>query len=137
MSKMRLPKMDVIRFNESDVIVASGAVRKTANITGIGRPEGDLGIILNGTTYTSVSNHGNEFSQVVGEYLGLGKDYFPENNQVFFYANGSYLNANNVLSYDSPNMDTNGFYKPFNGDYYWDPTRTNSTSSIVGGFVHQ
>ena len=60
MSKMRVPKMDVVRFKESDVIVASGGlpnfIKVTGfndNISGNGTVEYN-GVIYNKSNYTDL-----------------------------------------------------------------------------------
>ena len=52
MSKMKMPEMDVVRFNESDVIVASGDP-KTFSLIKVGNGiSGDSRIIYMGQEYT-------------------------------------------------------------------------------------
>ena len=52
MSKMRVPKMDVVRFKENDVIVASGGLPNFMKITGFNDSTPGNGTIkYNGVTY--------------------------------------------------------------------------------------
>ena len=76
MSKMSAPEMDVIRFNENDVIVASNGGIKTLSITGIGT--GDSGDALfvfggNGGSWTSlqVASRDSLFVTRIERYLGI------------------------------------------------------------------
>ena len=48
---MKTPEMDVVRFNESDVIVASGFATKFGNVANAGGAKGDLIITINGHNY--------------------------------------------------------------------------------------
>ena len=132
MSRMRVPEMDVIRFNESDVIVASGAAGKTATVVGIGGGSGDLGILLGENKYTSAVNGGTDFSSAVGSYLGLDPNPLANNNSVKFYYGTEHLNAPKILSSTTRDMDTFNYYSYYNGDYYWDSSAGNN-----GAFVHQ
>jgi len=52
MSKMRVPKMDVVRFKESDVIVASGGLPNFIKVAGFNdNISGNGTIEYNGVTY--------------------------------------------------------------------------------------
>lgn len=80
MSKMRVPEMDVVRFKESDVIVASGLEASTIKLTLSGfadSVEGNGRITYKNTTYDwgSAVNLLFELGEVgITEYFRIGED---------------------------------------------------------------
>ena len=130
MHKMKMPEMDIIRFNESDVIVASGAAGKTAHIEGINYIEGDLKISLgSGATFSYLDLYGNDFSTALNKYLG--EERFSSNNDVYFYVDrGSYIS--NTSAGELGGADLTWDWGHYNGGYTWDPSERGGT----GAFVH-
>lgn len=73
MGKMKMPTVDVVRFTESDVIVASGGIMNVSNL-GNGEEATDAGdgVWKFGTlTYTSSDIHGNP-----GYFVSQFNSYF-------------------------------------------------------------
>ena len=84
MTKFTAPQMSVIRFNESDVIVASNGIRKTITVNGVGNEIANDAtyIIGNGAPWNSAQVLGNSaFTTAVNEYLG--GNYFSDSNEIF------------------------------------------------------
>ena len=124
MTKFTAPQMSVIRFNESDVIVASIG-GKTITINGLGNKiENDATFIIgNGDPWTSSQVNGNSaFTTALNEYLG--GNYYSNNNEIvmnFVASNGSLhgFDINVLASHDTVN-DTNGYdYRNSNGVFTW------------------
>lgn len=123
MSKMTAPKMDVIRFNESDVIVASIG-GKTITIDGLGNKIANDAtfIIGDGDPWTSRQvNSNSAFTTALNEYLG--GNYFSNNDEIIvgFYEDGSFL-GNRITYYASHDMvnDTSGYVsRNLNGILEW------------------
>ena len=62
MSKMKMPEMSVVRFNESDVIVAS-LTAGFYNYANVGEGASyDGKVIINGVTY-SLTSHSDQYNQ--------------------------------------------------------------------------
>lgn len=76
MSKMRVPKMDVVRFKENDVIVASGAIPSLTLFGFANIIEKDGLMTYKGTSYNS-SNYNDLITALTGDgYLNcIGEDY--------------------------------------------------------------
>ncbi len=112
MSKMRMPEMDVVRFQESDVIVASAVpVGAKLQVYNFGDNENYNGGIKYGNTPLF------ENKQYGGTNI-LG-DAFPGRNPedlVFFYGDTSKVSLHSMIEDDTPNVGTsvdsgvNGFY---------------------------
>ena len=131
MSKMEKPEIDIIRFNESDVIVASGAAGKTARIVGIDNTPDNFVISLgSGATFSYLDRDGNDFSTALNRYLE--EERFSSNNDVYFFVDrGSY--TSNTSAGELGNKDLGGVdWGHFNGGYTWDPSELGGT----GAFVH-
>lgn len=102
MTKMSAPKMDVIRFGESDVIVASNRIGKTLTVSGSGND------ILFDATFTigdgdpwssSQVYNNNDFANAVNAYLG--DNYFASNNDIFLRSGDKARNINKIAEYDT------------------------------------
>lgn len=77
MSKMRVPKMEVVRFKESDVIVASGALA-SLTLLGFANTRKNDGTM----TYKGMIYDGDNYSDLISVLTGDGySDYIGENYQ--------------------------------------------------------
>ena len=121
MSKMRVPEMDVVRFKESDVIVASGA--KTMTISNFGDRINLNGRFTFGSfSYTNRDVHNNfeSFKSDFNSYFGANIQY--RNQIVFDFDNAisydlSYLVRREVVDSAANNI--------CNGTYSWDGVKFN------------
>ena len=104
MSKMVTPYVDVVRFRESDVIVASGVLRFT-NFNDTVRANGQVS--YNGHTYdtSKYPTRVNDFLNALG-----GKDYIVSTTT------GIREGVDNLLSYEYNKEES----VTADGDYYWD-----------------
>ena len=130
MTKFTAPKMSVIRFNESDVIVASNGIGKTMTVSLVGNGTlGDATFTLgNGASLGSSAINGDSssFSSLVNDYLG--GTYFSDSSEIMLnrYAKDGVTIHNvgySVLQasgYDL-NRDTSfdSGYDRYNGVYTW------------------
>ena len=105
MSRMAIPTMDVVRFREGDVIVASGFEHKLATLFNWGTGSvGDAGI-----QYTN----GHDFTHSLN-YLKESNDCGELDRGVLF-VNGD--NERVSLGDLVDSKDANGAYSNFNGTY--------------------
>ncbi len=104
MSKMVTPYVDVVRFRESDVIVASGVLRFT-NFSDTVRANGQVS--YNGHTYDT-----SKYPALVTDFLATlgGKDYIVSTTT------GIREGVDNLLSYEYNKEEK----VTADGDYYWD-----------------
>ena len=119
MTKMSTPKMDVIRFNESDVIAASGVVGKTLSITGIGDGQsGNAFLNIGGTSYSSsqVVNSDSQFVTGYNAYMS-GIDTY-DSAKMIWRGNNDSLTINTALS-DTADRSSNNSYSWIDGTYVW------------------
>ena len=115
--------MDIIRFNESDVIVASGAAGKTARIVGIDSTPNNLAISLgSGDTFSYLTDSGTEFSIALNDYLGV-EGQFNTNNDVKFYVyrGGGYFTLASAGTLGGQDLGGNN-WDYYNGSYTWYPS---------------
>lgn len=113
MSKMVAPEMDVVRFRESDVIVASMGVM---TLSGFNNDVGSDGNInYKGTNY-SIAN-GNAYS--LSALLGADKTHVQAT--VSPDRDPSLNTFDNLFEadFDSGDSSSFGFVKAENGSYYW------------------
>ncbi len=103
MSKMVTPEMDVVRFRESDVIVASGVLRFT-NFNDTVRANGQVS--YNGHTYDT-----SKYPALVTDFLNAlgGKDYIVSTTT------GIREGVDNLLSYEYNKEES----VTADGDYIW------------------
>ena len=120
MRKMKMPEMDVIRFNESDVIVSSGGVvSKTLtvnNLTDANRQ--NVSITCNGTTVGRDAlrvGTGTAVSSLLNDYLGM-PGYYKDNDDIRLCVTSTNYTRVPGLS----TFDDFGWYPEFEGDYTWD-----------------
>ena len=120
MSKMKMPEMDVVRFNESDVIVASGDPN-VFSVTGTGDREAQTASVdYMGKNYTTGAYH--DLYDVMN---GYNTGSAPSTSGPIISMDGGVQNIywlNDILYNDSwyPNKDTtnvNGTYD-YNGNYW-------------------
>ena len=103
MSKMRMPEMDVVRFQESDVIVASLVVSKA--VDGV---DHNLTITRNGTDIFFNGKNGTDFNNM-GSYYATRDDgnyYFYTNGTVNAYTLDAMIQSDNNAS----DLDVDGRY---------------------------
>ena len=134
MKKMSEPKMDVVRFNESDVIVASGGVSgvKTLTVSGIGNGvDNDALFALggNGGTWSSeqIEFRDSSYVKSINSYLGVDASNrrICLNVPLATGGYGSYPLRN--LAGDEYSSHDNNYRVDFNGDYTWNGSH----------FIHQ
>ena len=106
MSKMNRPEMDVVRFQESDVIVASSFILK-----GMGNGKEDGVFIFGGKDY-SVANTGTrnpfyaDFKEQTGTSIG--------DMSVIYFGGVVRGTLSSVVGYDTVSDPA------YDGTYYWD-----------------
>jgi len=125
MSKMRMPEMDVVRFQESDVIVASSFLSSVGLYKFDNGQTNDAYIVANGTEYHHTGQY--NFDDAEADFSNL-------NGSTKFYWNVSGGHAygqatfDQLLGYDAGTSAqgdaTDGIYCYQNGDSGW-------------GFYHQ
>ena len=129
MMKMQKPEMEVVRFNEIDVIVASGGLRKSASISLSGFSGGmpkDGAVQFNGTNYSMTSN------DEVSTFLSALRNSGIRNAGI---SNGQTTQSlRNTLLYEVSNGARN-----WDGTFDYDPSAVwnNGTSDIFGVFIRQ
>ena len=101
MKAMRTPKMDVVRFTESDVIVASGGALSTVTISGLGN--GNLG-----DNYLSYGSTELDLTDASNHHLSFGNGF---NN------NGT-IKTLDILNSEAGSTDTAN--SDWNHTYNWD-----------------
>ena len=117
-----MPEMDVVRFNESDVIVASGDTRKTFNIQGLSdNTRYTMNITLGNGDYAGWSdlrsNSGSAFIGKLNDYLG--GDYYTSPNLIDIRnSSRRWSDVQSVIMGDD--WYSSG-YEQWEGVYYWDP----------------
>ena len=135
MKKMSEPKMDVVRFNESDVIVASGgfdSALRTLSVTGVGDGEANNALFAfggKGGTWSSKQIEFSDSSYVnsINSYLGVD----ASNRRICLdvpLATGGYASYPlRNLAGDELSSRDNNFNVDYNGDYTWNGSH----------FIHQ
>lgn len=115
MSKMRMPEMSVVRFNESDVIVASTELQRiTLNNFGNGHAN-DASVTIGSDTYGNQQSSGYRYSDASALYYN-----FNGNTQFKWDRNdGSGQNTfAQLLGFDTGSTSNSGV----DGEYYWNGT---------------
>ena len=125
MAKMSVPKMDVVRFNESDVIVASSF---RVSISGLGNSQADETYTLGNNKAVTYNGAPGYFSTDLADYLA---DYMDERHWSVDREIPFYLTSDGD-TYKTPLglaglEDAYGDSAPYAGDYEWNGSR----------FVHQ
>ena len=121
MTKMSTPEMDVIRFSESDVIVASGVVGKTLSISGVG--DGDKGnafLTIGGIPYSSnqVVNYTTGFSAAYNDYMS-GLSTYSTGTMLHHSDGNNSLTINGAFMYDAGTSTSDSYNAWVNGSYVW------------------
>ena len=120
MSKMSAPEMDVIRFNESDVIVASvGAAEKTLSISGVGDGQGNTAFLnIGGTDYTSrhVIDSDSDFIAAYNTYMSGLTTY---SSSTLLHRGQESLSIGTVLKDDADAGSSDIYYHWPNTTYTW------------------
>ena len=118
MTRMSAPGMEVVRFKEADVIVASGA---TMTLSGFADTTAKNGVISTSTGFTYM-NDGSMTRNAL----------YSELSAIFGVTVDGYTGMNRPGSTDSNiatvlNADDSGSTKNYNGTYTWD----NSANAFV------
>ena len=121
MSKMKMPEIDVIRFSESDVIVASGGVVKTLSITGIDNGTNkDASLTLGDgapINYNDVYRRTETFTNAYNTYMS-GIDTYGTNS-TRLYRNSYEGDTTNVTIYNAFYREEENLYSWAEGSYIW------------------
>ena len=120
MSKMVAPKMDVVRFQESDVIVASG-VYKTFELTGLGdNVANNAAIGYKGTSYALIDDKAR--SNFFTAFNLQNKTNINDDTGVYIYPpEVEPQGTTNFRQLDTWDAHGSGS-SIFNGIYEWDGT---------------
>lgn len=122
MSKMRMPEMSVVRFNESDVIVASGSpMDKYVALRGWNDTTAKNGEVyyVEGSTETLIYNHSQSGSNTnrMNEYFGNGDTAYT------FYVGNTPWSFSTMINSDTNgaatgNTDMTGTYEWYGGSIF-------------------
>ena len=107
MSKMRVPKMDVVRFKENDVIVASGAIPSLTLFNFANTIKNDGKMTYKGTSYNSTNYNDLITALKVDGY----PDWIGENGSSFSW----FMSISGLFKQDKKGNDR-GFP---DGTYIW------------------
>ena len=117
MTKMSTPKMNVIRFNESDVIVASGVVGKTLSISGIGDGQsGNAFLNIGGTPYNSSQVHDSDDGFING-YNAYMSGLSTYSEDILLHSGQESLFINTALGSADGSSDSSYYW--IDGTYEW------------------
>ncbi len=101
MSTMKRPEMDVVRFKEADIIVASG-VTLSGFYNGVNK---DANANYNGNDYNKAKNNIDDFYNLL-----------PKNSKTIFdNSNGYFDTIDKMFGYD----DADEYSEGWNGTYKW------------------
>lgn len=114
MSRMMAPKMDVIRFKEADVIVASGAKATGVSISGFADGTAGNGSVTLGSNTYSSGDFKNKWSSTIQPdlYNNFGFNFDGTTN----YFGGSY--SFSTIASETADKNRNKFGE-LNGDWEW------------------
>ncbi|MBE6867657.1 MAG: hypothetical protein E7494_02730 [Ruminococcus albus] len=102
MSTMKRPEMEVVRFKEADIIVASG-VTLSGFYNGVNN---DANAYYNGNDYNKAKNNIDDFYSLL-----------PNNSKTIFdNSNGQFDTIDKMFGYDEGDAYSEGW----NGTYKWD-----------------
>ena len=107
---MKTPEMEVVRFEETDVIVASGFPTKFGQVQKAGGDKGDLEVTINGHSY----NYGTLATGLGdGVYAGLGSINFSKDSNS--------KSLKNLFDDDVNNGAYDGYYESYDDgfNYIW------------------
>ena len=117
MRKMKTPEVDVIRFNESDVIVASGGP-DSVRLAGLGNGQADATLSFMGKTY--------DYNSLNAAYDAISQEHSVPSNGLYLYIpdipEATY--SNNLFNADqgrdpSSNSVWNGTYTYHSSNGAW------------------
>ena len=115
---MTKPEMDVVRFSESDVIVASGNDKMTALVANAGGSKRNLSVTLKAPGQPAVPH--------AFEDLLKDENTAYAANPIFFNGNNDQATLHNLIDDDKDDgagslAAWNGYYESSNGgsSYYW------------------
>ncbi len=116
MRKMKAPEMDIIRFNESDVIVASGSepVIRTITLSGMddnGKGNGRYSFD-DGRIFTTASSDRTALGNALVDYFGASST----NPNFVALEKSNFYSVTELNNYDQQGMDRGG---TSNGTYIW------------------
>ena len=116
MSKMRAPEMDVIRFNESDVIVASVSVPAgVLRVSGMADLD-EIGAFAVGNQIYYTNNIPEDFYSILNSALDPDRNRINPNTVLYHSTDdgprGMYIR--NLIKYDSSTS-----LPGYDGDYEW------------------
>ena len=101
---MKTPEMEVVRFSESDVIVASGFPTKFGSVRNAGGVKGDLIVTINGNQYDY-----NTLNTGIGDHIiSIGDVTFT---------NGGSKTVKDLLADDVNNSSFDGEYESYDDGY--------------------
>ena len=104
--KMETPKMDVVRFDEADVIVASGFATRTGRVQNVGGAAGDLIVTVSDDhTYTYAALADAE------------KDHMQDLGSVEFVRNNVSKTIADLFANDTAYGDYDGYYESYDDGY--------------------
>ena len=128
MTKMSKPEMAVVRFAESDVIVASSRLMSASvNLTGFsGGVPGDGQVMFNNNTYTLT------FRDAVSDFLGVMRNHGISNAGI---SNGTTTQSFRNTLYAEASQGA----RNWDGNYNYDPDATwnNGSKDLYGVFIRQ
>ena len=114
MSKMTKPTIDVVRFQESDVIVASGYIGKTMTISGLGNDRAEDATFYNHWTSGDILGNKPGYVTLMNNYLGTNY------NAVSDFLVGE----SNILTLaDSDHNTDDKVFDDYNGLWTWNGSR--------------
>ena len=120
MSKMSAPRMDVIRFNESDVIVASVvAAGKTLSVRGVGDGHNGTAFLnIGGINYSSRQVIGND-SNFIAAYNAYMGELTTYRSDTLLHNGQESLSIYNVLKDDASEGSYDNYHRWANTTYTW------------------
>ena len=126
MSRMRVPEMDVIRFNESDVIVASG-LNLTLTVSNVsnGIPYDDT-LTLNGGEYSVQYDHhpaSNDNNMISYLYNHYKISPASQDGWIRLYMSDSYWEEYQYLMRSDDDSRITADLSAFNTTFTWDGSR--------------
>ena len=120
MRKMKMPEMDVVRFNESDVIVASGDPKTFALINMGNGIAGDSRIIYMGDEYTDSYQDTQALTALLNEAVpGSCNTFYGPADKLSYSFFQTVMHSEEDTTVDSHYGDRNGTYEYSRSDFYW------------------
>ena len=101
---MKTPEMEVVRFEETDVIVASGFPTKFGSVQNAGGAKGDLRVTVNGHLY----DYDSLSTGIKDHTLAIGNINF---------INGESRSLTDLYNDDENNGSYDGYYESYDDGY--------------------